>query len=205
MPDNKYSEQELVQRFQAGEEDAFAIIYDAYHKKVLFFARRFVSDLNATDITADCFVGLWQRRENFPSLPAISSYLFITVRNRCYNLIAHEQVKEKHKGELINLMETETIPDSDLEDIRIQLIGLIRAELSRLPKKMRAVFILSFQEGLKPAEIAEQLNINVKTVSNQKATAIRLLRQALADHPLEFVLLLLLQLELTRTVVHDLC
>jgi RNA polymerase sigma-70 factor (ECF subfamily) len=178
-----YNISDLVQRFQAGEEAAFKEIYLLYHKRVLFFARRFVSDQDAQDITSDSFIQLWQKRSDFPSEKNISTFLFVTARNRCFNLLEHEKVKLRRKEEITKLKETETIPNIDLEDTRLELLALIHQELNRLPRKMREIFILSFEEGLKPAEIAQRLQISVKTVSNQKLTAIKLLKKALSDHP----------------------
>lgn len=193
-----YSTSELIQRFQAGEEVAFKQIYLLFHKRVLFFARRFVSDQDAQDITADSFIQLWNKRVDFPSEKNISTFLFVTTRNRCYNLLEHEKVKIRRKEEIASLTEKEAVPDIDLEDTRLELLALIHQELDKLPEKMRQIFILSFREGLKPAEIAQRLQINVKTVSNQKLTAIKLLKKTLAEHPSALALLLLLQVEAAR-------
>ncbi len=54
---------------------------------------------------------------------------------------------------------------------------------------MREIFLLSYSEGLKPAEIAARLGISVKTVKNQRVNAVNILRSALADHPMLFTLL----------------
>jgi RNA polymerase sigma-70 factor (ECF subfamily) len=48
-----------------------------------------------------------------------------------------------------------------------------------LPTACRTVFILSRHEGLSNKEIAETLNISIKTVENQITKALRTLKQAL--------------------------
>ncbi len=51
--------------------------------------------------------------------------------------------------------------------------------MDKLPEKMKEVFNLSYKEGLKPARIAELIQINVQTVKNQRVNAIKLLKNAL--------------------------
>lgn len=198
VTNDTYNEVALIRQFQAGEEKAFAEIYQLCHKRVLFFAHRYVSETDAQDITADSFVQLWKKREDFPSIKSISTFLFITARNRCFNLLEHEQVKNRRRAEISQLQETAAIPNIELEDTRLELVALIHKELHKLPEKMREIFLLSFQEGRKPAEIAEQLQIKVKTVSNQKLTAIKLLKKALADNPSALAFLLLIQSKATH-------
>ena len=56
---------------------------------------------------------------------------------------------------------------------------------------MREVFLLSYRDGLRPAQIAEQLNVHVQTVKNQRLSAIRFLQSALGRHSLAIGLLVL--------------
>ena len=62
--------------------------------------------------------------------------------------------------------------------------------MSKLPEQCRLVFKLSRFEDLKYAEIADQLNISVKTVENQMGKALRVMREQLKDYlPLLLVLI----------------
>ena len=56
---------------------------------------------------------------------------------------------------------------------------LIYAAVEKLPEKMKVIFLLSFEEGLKPAEIADRLGVAARTVTNQKFNAIQILRRSL--------------------------
>ena len=53
--------------------------------------------------------------------------------------------------------------------------------IAQLPQKCREVFLLSRQEGLTYKEIAQHMNISVKTVENQLSKALKLLRNSLSD------------------------
>jgi RNA polymerase sigma-70 factor (ECF subfamily) len=62
--------------------------------------------------------------------------------------------------------------------------------MSKLPEQCRLVFKLSRFEDLKYAEIADQLNISVKTVENQMGKALRVMREQLKDYLLFIVVLI---------------
>ncbi len=187
-----YSDESLVSLFSDGNEAAFAVLYDRFYKRVLLFARRYVSEPDAQDITAESFVQLWRKKNQFSHLKSISSFLFVTARNRCFDIIRHQQVKNKHEAELIELMSDNRHTDFFVEQVRLELVKLVNQAIGKLPERMREVFVLSYNEGLKPAEIAEKLNISVKTVSNQKLSAVKLLKAALEQHPLDIVLFLVI-------------
>ena len=65
--------------------------------------------------------------------------------------------------------------DDALEELRCQLLGAI----DRLPEKCREIFVLSKVDGLSNKQIAEQLNISMKTVEAQMTTAFVRLRKEL--------------------------
>lgn len=53
---------------------------------------------------------------------------------------------------------------------------LVREAINSLPKKCRAIFLLSRMEGLKYREISERLGISVNTVECQMGIALKKLR-----------------------------
>jgi len=183
----------LMRSFTTGEKTAFTSVYNEYYFRVYEFASRYLpTGEDAEDITADSFTKLWQRHSEFDSLEHIRAFLFTTAKNACLNFLQHSKIKdEKHKDILISL--TTSQRDSFyLEEIRAELMQLVYAEVEKMPGKMKAIFLLSYKEGLKPAEIAERLQISVQTVSNQKINAINLLKTALGHTPLLLALLLCL-------------
>jgi len=68
----------------------------------------------------------------------------------------------------------------------------IDTAIDNLPERCRLVFVLSRFEEMSYRQIAEQLNISMKTVENQISKALKSLRIALADHlPLSLLLFIL--------------
>ncbi|WP_164735469.1 RNA polymerase sigma-70 factor [Pseudoflavitalea rhizosphaerae] len=192
--DQTYTDQDLLYQLRTGGEEGFEILWRNYYKRVLFFCRRYLPESEAQDITTEVFVALWNRRNELDSTGKISTYLFVAARNRCYNALRDHHSHTKHLEKFADLKDSD---DNELflEEVRVQLIQLINEQVNKLPAKTRQVFIMSFEQGLKPSEIAEKLGVSVKTVKNQKISAIKLLKSILQDHPLGAILVFLLEME----------
>jgi RNA polymerase sigma-70 factor (ECF subfamily) len=183
-----------MQQFRAGSQEAFTTVYRLLQQRVYWFARKFVEDTeDARDLTAESFVQLWQQNHSFPSLDAVTAFLYVTVRNKCFNLLKHRQMKAGRQEELLRQLQDREQGDFFEEQVQLQLVRRIYAEVDKLPSRMKEVFLLSYRDGLKPAEIAERLQIKPQTVTNQRVTAVRLLQDALGKDLLLAPLLLLLE------------
>lgn len=195
MADNTvYQEAQLIEQLHQGSEPAFTTIYHQLYQRVYFFARRFVEPGVAEDITSECFIQLWHHRLEHHSVDGMAAFLHVATRNRCLNWLRDEKNRSAKHAELLAALATSQESDLALEQVRVELVNLIYAAVERLPARMKEVFLLSYREGLKPADIAQRLQLSVQTVSNQKLSAIKLLKAALADQQLLAVLYLLLQL-----------
>lgn len=193
----------LMRSFINGERPAFTAVYNAYYFRVYEFASKYLpTGPDAEDITADTFIKLWQRRDQFSSLDHIRAFLFTTAKNACLNFLQHVKVKDQKHAEILHSLTALQRDSFYLEEIRSELMQLVYAEVEKLPAKMKQIFLLSYREGLKPAEIAERLSLSVQTVSNQKVNAINLLKSALGNTPLLLALLLCLDPLLTGSPQH---
>jgi RNA polymerase sigma-70 factor, ECF subfamily len=67
-----------------------------------------------------------------------------------------------------------------------------------LPEQMRRIFEMSRFEGLKYAQIAEQLNISVKTVETQISRALGKLREKLSAYLSSIIIILILTILLNK-------
>lgn len=187
------TEEHWLLHWQQHQHAAFGYVYKMFHQRLYFFALRFVEASDAKDIVSEAFLELWQKRSDFSSTATISTYLFVTVRNRSLNIIRHKVVQQQKQEEIIQLLQNSNEADLFHEAITDELLKLIYAEIDKLPPRMKEIFLLSFAEGLKPAEIARRLALSVQTVSNQKLSAIRILKAALGNQTVLFALAVLFE------------
>ncbi|WP_346319339.1 sigma-70 family RNA polymerase sigma factor [Chitinophaga sp. YIM B06452] len=184
-----YEENNLVQRFQAGDIRAFTEIYDRYYFSVYQYSKRWLyNKQEAEDVVSETFIKLLQRCGQMESQEKIAAFLKVTARNACLDILRHNKVKSEKHADLLQSLLLESEPDFAWLEIREEFLRLVYAEVEKMPRKMKEIFLLSYKEGLKPAEIAQRLNLNVQTVSNQKSNAIKLIRIALGQSYILFPL-----------------
>lgn len=169
----------LIQQFNRGHQAAFTSIYDRYWPSIFYFVRKFIPDTSqAEDITAETFIKLWQRRENFDNEKSIVSFLHITARNASIDWLRSEKRQIHNREEL--LYQLQQGKDEPLEDdIRTEVLRLVQQEIEKLPPKIKRVFVLSYIEGKTNEEIAALLGINNQSVRNHKTRAVKLIRLAI--------------------------
>src|SRR5690606_11564606 len=144
---------------------------------------------DAEEVVQSTFLLVWEKRETLEIRTSAKSYLYAMVRNACLNVLKHQKIRQRHEAEEKALGERsrdslhETVAGKELE-YRIQ------EAVEQLPEQCRMVFKLSRFEELKYSEIAEQLNISVKTVENHMGKALRVMREQLKDFlPIVFIIL----------------
>jgi RNA polymerase sigma-70 factor, ECF subfamily len=173
---------QLLVTLQAGDITAFEMIFKTYYQPLCNYAYSFVHDRDeAEEIVQATFLSVWEKKDNLTIHTGVKPYLYAMVRNAALNVLKHEKIKQQHATVELAVAErsaesvTRTVMASELED-------RIYKALNKLPEQCRLVFKLSRFEELKYAEIAEQLNISIKTVENQMGKALKIMREQLKDY-----------------------
>jgi RNA polymerase sigma-70 factor, ECF subfamily len=172
----------LVERVRAGDERAFAEIFEAYYARLVAFARASLQTRDvAEEMVQDVFVQLWARRESLAIERSLTAYLFRAVRNRISNERRALRLETAYSEQIVRELGPAAAARTD-ERLGERLLQLSLADaLARLPERPRQVFLLNRREHLAYAEIAEVLGIAVKTVEMHMARALAALRASLAD------------------------
>lgn len=173
-------------------EAAFEQLFKTHFKALHAYAFSFVKDSNiAEDMVQNTFFKVWEKQDDIHIHTSLKAYLYRSVYHECLNYLKHQKVKTtyasftKHRNEKSHENASQKVQMQELET------KLERA-LSELPEQCRTVFQMSRFETLKYREIADQLNISIKTVENQMGKALRILRLKLVDFlPLLLTLLFL--------------
>ena len=135
------------------------------------------------DIVQDVFLALWERREEVDFDRPLLPLLFVAVKNRAIDLLRSKKRRGGESGldELYVCIRTLVVADHIEEEFQLsQLSEEIDCCISGLSEQCRRVFLLSRTTGLKNREIAERLNISVKTVEKHIGAALSQLRLRLS-------------------------
>lgn len=176
------SDQQVFLAIQSGQTPAFEMLFKTYYKPLCRYANTYLKDPDgAEEIVQGAFIGLWEKRKAITIETSLKSYLYRAVRNSCLNELKHEQVKQRHLASESLKEEAQSEPADHLA-IHVELEEKIRAAIQTLPEQCRLIFTMSRFEELKYQEIADQLNLSVKTVENQMGKALKLMRAQLKEY-----------------------
>lgn len=173
------------------DDAAFEQLFKTHFKALHAYANVTLRDEEqAEEIVQSVFIKLWEKRELLHIDTSVKAYLYRSVHNECLNYIKHIKVKAKYEEHATYTSPGHTESASKTLELK-ELEGHIQQALSELPQQCRTIFQMSRFEELKYKEIAEQLNLSVKTVENQMGKALKLMRAKLQD----FLPLLLIWLD----------
>jgi len=175
-------EKQVLETLQLGNESAFEMIFRTYYQPLCRYAYSFLQDKEeAEEVVQASFITVWEKRNNIAIETSLKSYLYRMVRNSCLNVIKHERVKQQHVAH--ELAVSEVSHESVSQKVQAAELEIrITEAMKTLPEQCRLVFQLSRFEELKYQEIADQLQISVKTVENHMGKALKLMREQLKDY-----------------------
>lgn len=181
--------QDYVQAFQRGEEAGFTYFFHSLHPALTCYAFRFVDDRPiAEEIVGGAFIRIWQRHAAFSHPGAISSWLYITVRNDCLHHLKRKQKTQLRQEQLARYRESDHETPVLHEMIRAETLREIYTHIENLPGACRNIFRMIYIQGKTVREIAGELQLSISTVKSQKAKGLALLRNRFTG-PCIFLLL----------------
>ena len=174
MYDDKTDYTGLLERLKAFDLDAFGELYVKVRERLFVYAFSFLKDEDAAqDVVQELFVDLWEDGTFEHIHTGLIAYLVRAVRNRSLTYKKKEENQARLRKEYFGTDAELAEPDA----IEAWALGEeIEAAIAQLPPMAAKVFRLHYIEKLSYAEIADQLQISVNTVSNHVARALKGLR-----------------------------
>lgn len=174
-------EHTLTAQLAKRDSSAFEEVFKTYFKNLHAYACTILKDeADAEEAVQQVFFKLWERAEHLSFSGSVAAYLYRAVHNQCLNQLKHQKVKANHQLHVAYSMKSESV-NGPAKMISKELEQKIREALNELPEQCRTVFQLSRFEEMKYREIADQLDISIKTVENQMGKALKQLRLKLVD------------------------
>lgn len=165
---------ELIEDISENDsERSFRLLFDQFSRGLLAYTTSIVNDKTiAEEVVADVFVNIWQKRKLLSNISSLPYYLYAACKNTAINyqkkkklpVIDIDQISVTH-------LQTEQSPESAY--ISAVNLKIIFEAIHALPPKCQFIFKLNREDGLTYKEIANILDISVKTVENQMNIAFK--------------------------------
>ena len=168
---------DIVRRAQAGDVDAFELLYREHAGRIYALCLRLMASdsADATELMQDVFIRAWRRLTTFRGECAFSSWL---------HRLAVNTMLENARGDRRRIARVLPMDDTSRLEGAARSTGVdlkmdMEDAIASLPKGARLAFVLHDVEGYQHQEIAEQLGVSVGTIKAQLHRARRLLRERL--------------------------
>lgn len=176
------NDSELIKALKNGESKAYHFLVDSYHHQLCVYAHSLTNEHNLSeDIVQNIFVYLWKNRAQLRDDFSVKNYLYRSVYNEFIDQYRKKKtvlsLEKKYIEALNDVVETEE-EENSLE----KLITLVKQEIENLPPKCKRTFLLSKREGLTNVEIAEYLNVSIKSVEAHITKAFSILRKTIGNN-----------------------
>ncbi|RNL82608.1 sigma-70 family RNA polymerase sigma factor [Sinomicrobium pectinilyticum] len=180
-PGNKvgpYTDEKVLwARFTAGDEDAFASIYDAYFEELCHFGAQYISLPLAEDCIQDMFIDLRSKREKLPEIRnSIRLFLFQCLKRKILNLkkSAVREVKCPEPFEIVVSHESLIIFHQEQKERMEKLERALRS----LNETQREAVYYYFYKGMSYEDVCQLMGYrHVKSARNLIYKVIKVLRK----------------------------
>ena len=166
-------------------EKDFRTYFRDLYPQLARYAARLLGDSDVDDVLQGSFLELRNRRTDILEPAHVKSFVYRSVYTHALNVIKHRQVVRKYSDAVIE-MENRRLDSLDPNNSEVlqklrndELQQRIDLAINELPPKSRQVFVMSYLHGLKNKEIAEVMNVSVRTVDAHIYNALRQLRSKL--------------------------
>ena len=182
-------ERDLIASAQAGNENAFAALFERHKRVVYSLSLRILRvPADAEDVTQDVFLLLFRKISMFRGESAFSTWLYRLTANAALSRLRKPDIKNVSCQEegCRTRQQSATATGSPHSHVqqRIDRLSLEQA-ISSLPSSYQSVFALYVVHGYKHREIAKMLNCSISSSKAQLYKARQRLRLKLRPHPSE--------------------
>ena len=156
------SDEQLLGLFRAGREDAFRVLHDRYHERLLAYVRHMLrGHADAEDIVQDVFERAYGALRSGERDIAVRPWLYRVAHNRCIDYVRRAPATPLQPDELLPGGIDPVVEAERREDLR-RLV----ADLHALPAPQRSALIIRELEGLSYADLATALGVTVPAVKS---------------------------------------
>ena len=169
----KVTDEELIRRFQAGDETAFEEIVNRYKNRLMNFAYRFVLDREeAEDIVQDTFMKVYQNRYAYKEIAKFSTWIYTITANLAKTILRKRRNRKLFYFSRLGPEDKDMDFPSKERDAQSRIEGkfdkqAIQKAIIKLPEHFRTAIILRDIQELSYEEISNIINAPLGTVKSR--------------------------------------
>ena len=156
------------------DEGALVELHHLYFHRLYKLAYSIVGNKEtAEEITNDVFIKIWQRRDRLGHVNNPEYYLLKCIRNRSLEFLRMKKPNMELLEDQFHPFSVEWVGNPEEILISSEMVRHINKVIDQLSPKCKIIFLLVKESNLKYREVAELLEISVKTVEAQMSTALK--------------------------------
>ncbi len=176
----------ILELFNSNFNNTVENLFNNHYTELCRKAYRIVNNKDLSeDLVQDVFFKLWEKRNQIVINTSLKAYLNRMVFNESISFLRKNKDLLEFSDE-IEQKEINEVSAGSLEQKELQVI--LNSAINTLSPRCKTIFLLSRIEELTYKQIAEQLEISVKTVENQMGKALKTLRKILKYNYILFAL-----------------
>lgn len=183
IKENQIDDEIFIKKaLQLNPKDGCELLFRRYYKPLCSHAIRYVySKEIAEDLVSDVFCKFWKNESYKNITSSFRSYLFRSVRNTAFTYLRSEfnTVEKSEKYEMVEV--TENLK-ADSICMYEETLARVKLLVDSMPPQCKKIFLLSRFESKSNKEIAEELNLSLKTIEAHMGKALGIMRKGLKDY-----------------------
>ena len=165
------SESELITAIKTSDNAAFKEFCRIYYEPLYGFLWRKTRDRDtALDLVQELFLNVWKQRKRLDEGRSVKAYLYRSANNLAINHLKKKTLRQTY------FADSSAAEQASQTNQQQNFQEYVDDVLHDIPEAQRIVFMLNKFEGFKYAEIAETLQISIKTVESRMSKTLKVLR-----------------------------
>jgi len=174
---NFHTEQEMIALLQKGSIVAFEGLFEQYSQKLYRFSFSYLkSESESEDVVQEVFLKIWENRTSLKTGTSFQSYLFTIAFNSIRKSFNKKARQDQFHADLFEFLSDDNSSLENHPDYEA-LLSKLDVLIDQMPTRRKEIFLKRKKEGKSVREIAEKMNISLKTVENQITEAMNYLKK----------------------------
>ena len=167
-----FTDEELISRFQNGDERAYVELVNRYKDRLLNFVFQFLGDIEqAEDVVQDTMLRLYEKKHYYKEIAKFSTWIYTIARN-----LANTELRKKKRRKTTYLsqlskerqFEIPAVQDDVDQSLQNEFIyDRIQSAINNLPEHFKVVIILRDIQELSYEEISKIVEVPLGTIKSR--------------------------------------